>query len=309
MGKFDDVLVGGVVGAASQLGVGLLNNAMSQHNAREQREWQEKMWKQQNAYNDPSAVAARMRRAGLNPYGELSATPAGSAGTGAVADTVPLSDPLSALKTIADVENINASTGRIETETEKIFKEIAQLDIFIEHGLMSNEEYRRRLKELYEEWDKYNPYTVERERTQAAAAADTAAAGASDASAAASEALAAYTDAQRVTEELLRPEKLSLLKSQDKAARAAAVASFAQATASEALAAYNNALADKASTEAAVAAALKDVDIRIGKLKENGIVTENQLKRYQAEKERIIRNPDGAREGFLKLEFLLRDIL
>lgn len=165
-----------ILGGASQLGVGLVNNAMAQQNASEQRAWQEKMWSKQNAYNDPSAVADRMRKAGLNPYGELSATPAASVGTGAVADTVPLSDPLSALKTISEVENINATTGRIETETDKILKEISLLDIAKSRGLMENKEYERRLKELFEEWDKANPYTTERLATEADARADLASA-------------------------------------------------------------------------------------------------------------------------------------
>lgn len=154
-------------GIASQLGVGLINNAMSQDNAREQREWLEKMWAKQNAYNDPSAMADRMRKAGLNPFTMMGAEPAGSAGSGAQATTIPINNPLDALRTIAEVRNLNASVGRTETETDKILAEISMLDIARQRGLLENKEYEERLKYLFEEWSKRNPFTVERENIEA----------------------------------------------------------------------------------------------------------------------------------------------
>lgn len=154
-------------GFASQLATGLVNNALSQKNARDQRAWQEKMWQQQNAYNHPAAMADRLKFAGVNPFVMTSAEPAGSAGTGAQASTIPVNNPLDALRTMAEVENLSASVGLTESQTMKIFAELAVLDQELQRGVISIEEYRRFVELKFDEWHKRNPFTVERENKEA----------------------------------------------------------------------------------------------------------------------------------------------
>lgn len=66
------------------------NNAFNAEQAQISRDWQEKMWNEQNAYNDPSAVRSRMESAGFNPYmtlGSGSFASAGSVGSGSTASS------------------------------------------------------------------------------------------------------------------------------------------------------------------------------------------------------------------------------
>lgn len=192
--------IGGVV---SQTAPGLISSALSNYASfkasEEQRAWQEKMWHMQNDYNDPSAMANRMRAAGLNPFTMMGAEPAGSAGTGSTAATTPvaLGDPLAALKTIAEVENLSVATGKTETETEKLLKEIANLDVLIARGLISNEEYRAEVDAKLEAWKKRNPEDVRLDNVESSTAANTAAAAKSSAD-------AQYTASVTATENALR---------------------------------------------------------------------------------------------------------
>lgn len=120
-----------------------------------------------NDYNSPLSQSLRMRAAGLNPYENVDSIPASSAGTGSAAQAFPLTDPLVALKTFSEV-------GLNETQSQKILSEVALLDLQFERGLLEQKEYERRLELLFEEWNNANPYTVERENTQADTASKTA---------------------------------------------------------------------------------------------------------------------------------------
>ena len=159
-------MYGAIIGAAGQVATGLVNNAISQSNAQDQRDWQYQMWAAQNRYNDPGNMAARMRSAGLNPYTMTGAEPAGSAGTGAMAQTFPIENPLVALKTIAEVENLNASTGRTESESEKVLKEISLLDLAYERGLIEKEDYEKRLREYWATYSDKSEFDLQREQTE-----------------------------------------------------------------------------------------------------------------------------------------------
>lgn len=289
----------------------VMNMIYNSREAEKQREWQEKMWGKQVHYNDPQNVKARLLAAGINPYSQLDAVPAGSAGQGASASGMPfqITSPLDSLMKLAQIKNIDANTENLGSETGLNVAKLGEVLVAVEMGLISRDEASYMLKKKMEAFDEKNPFSVEIATKEADTAESLASAESHRASAGLANANAAYVDAQRITEELLRPEKLELLKSQSSAQRAAAAAALASALSYQAQARYNSALADKASTEAAVAAALKDVEIRIRKLQESGLVTDNQLKRYEAEKERIIRNPTDSRELWQKIEFLFRDLI
>lgn len=233
MGSFYDFLLSGV----SQLSTGLINNSMSRANAREQREWQEKMWQKQNEYNDPSAMAARMRAAGLNPYAQTGAEPAGNAGTGAMANTIPISDPLSTLKVFAEYDNIVAQTGKTETETAKMLKDISMLDLLYEKGLLEKDEYEYRLGKIKDAWDKSNPFELANEKTisetaknKAQAAESTANASVAEEQAKKTESDRLFTEALTATENAMRDVKIRVAESQAAANNASASASVAQAS-------------------------------------------------------------------------------
>lgn len=74
-------LAGNVIGSASQnkvnqtnIDINRENNAFNAQQAQIQRDWQEKMWGMNNAYNSPNAMISR----GLNPFVQGSAALAGS---------------------------------------------------------------------------------------------------------------------------------------------------------------------------------------------------------------------------------------
>lgn len=88
-------LVGNAVGASSQnkanktnIDINRENNAFNAQQAQIQRDWQEKMWGMNNAYNSPNAMISR----GLNPFVQGSSAMAGSrspASGGAAASAAP----------------------------------------------------------------------------------------------------------------------------------------------------------------------------------------------------------------------------
>lgn len=107
-----------VFSTALSAGKSYLENRMNQKNAQDQRDWQEEMSNKQNAYNSPVMMAFRMRQAGLNPYAMTGAEPAGSAGTGATAQTSPIASPLDVISQMASIRNINADTSKKTEEAE-----------------------------------------------------------------------------------------------------------------------------------------------------------------------------------------------
>lgn len=67
-----------------------MNNQFNERMAMQQRDWQESMWNEQNAYNTPSALRQRIEEADLNPYAMMNggfSGVAGSVGTGATASS------------------------------------------------------------------------------------------------------------------------------------------------------------------------------------------------------------------------------
>ena len=87
-------LAGNVIGASSQNKVNLRimreQNSFNAQQSQLQRDWQERMWGMNNAYNSPDAMIAR----GLNPFIQGSAAMAGSrapASGGAAATAAPVS--------------------------------------------------------------------------------------------------------------------------------------------------------------------------------------------------------------------------
>ncbi|MBE6219605.1 MAG: hypothetical protein E7126_06120 [Rikenellaceae bacterium] len=136
------------LGYGASLGSSLFQNYLSQKNARDQRDWQEKMWHMQNAYNTPVAMKERMLAAGLNPYQMTGAEPAASAGTGAMASTPQLPDPLDSVKKLAEVKNINAATAKTQSENDKILQETINLKIAERLGLVDAEQAEAQWREL-----------------------------------------------------------------------------------------------------------------------------------------------------------------
>lgn len=55
------------VGGGLSYAGNILQNEFQKHNDAAARQWQEKMVREANAFNDPSAVMARMKQAGINP--------------------------------------------------------------------------------------------------------------------------------------------------------------------------------------------------------------------------------------------------
>ena len=59
--------LGSAVGGIGSVASTLLGNSANIQLAREQREWDYKMWKENNEYNTPLNQMKRLRSAGINP--------------------------------------------------------------------------------------------------------------------------------------------------------------------------------------------------------------------------------------------------
>lgn len=200
---------GSILSAGLNIGSSFLTNYFNQRAANEQRAWLEEMWNKQSQYNSPVNQAALLKAAGLNPYAMTGMQPAGSVGNSPPANVVPITagDPLSALKTIAEVDNIRAVTGKTETEEEKILKEISLIDIGVARGLLTNKEAEFMLNKLFEAYKDRNPFTIQANNTESGTEANKAAAAASNAQ-------ADLLTAQAATEWLSQNYKVGLLSSQ-----------------------------------------------------------------------------------------------
>lgn len=90
-----------------------MNNQFNELMAIQQRNWQENMWKKENAYNTASAQRQRLEEAGLNPYMMMNGGSAGvaqSPGTGASASS---SGPAVMQPFHADYSGIQQAIGSV----------------------------------------------------------------------------------------------------------------------------------------------------------------------------------------------------
>lgn len=71
-----------------------LNNQFNANEAAKNREFQEYMWNQQNAYNSPSAQRTRLEEAGLNPYMMMSGGSAGNASSSLSGSSASAASPV-----------------------------------------------------------------------------------------------------------------------------------------------------------------------------------------------------------------------
>jgi len=111
-------LAGNAIGSASQnktnqtsIDINRENNAFNAEQAQIQRDWQEKMWGMNNAYNSPNAMISR----GLNPFVQGSAALAGSkspASSGAVASAAGMPSLQAFRPDFSDVASALASMAQ-----------------------------------------------------------------------------------------------------------------------------------------------------------------------------------------------------
>lgn len=148
------------VGTLGQIGTNLGDMSYNKKEAQANREWQERMWHQQNRYNDPSQEMIRMKRAGLNPammYGGAgSIARADKVGSGAQArasSTAPRTD-------IAQYQNIKNQEvtesllrAKIVTETQNQMLQGLQGD-----KILTEIEKNKLANEITEAWGMTNAY-------------------------------------------------------------------------------------------------------------------------------------------------------
>lgn len=279
------------LGLISSTVSGLVNNAISQSNAEAQRDWQEKMWHMQNQYNTPAAMAARMRAAGLNPYTMTGAQPAGSVGQGAMAQTLPLETPLSALRTMAEIRNINASTNVEESTVEKILRESELIRIGVERGLIDNDQAKKLIDEMWSAYEAagysgptgFNIKQGESETNRNNAQADLFTQQIAESEQKVRNLIAEgnYTEALTASENYFRVYRAKFMEAQTHTERAKAeeamanaVRAFAEADFAEANTTY---LRHKNSREAAQHA----MNLSMDRLRKQGMITENECAEYK----------------------------
>lgn len=123
--------IGAVLGATglSTLGEYIGTQQQQKFNAKEaekQRNWQEYMWNQSNAYNDPSAQMIRLQNAGLNAnlvYGDGATTLAAQVGSGAHASMQKPNykeNILSTLGAYAQFQNLQAQNENLKVQNENL---------------------------------------------------------------------------------------------------------------------------------------------------------------------------------------------
>lgn len=264
-----------------QTGTSLINNAFSQHNANVQRDWQEKMMDKANAYNTPLAQALRMRSAGLNPYQDMGAVPSASAGTGATAQTIPLNDPLAGAFTLAQIRNMDAQTGKTETETEKYLREITNLELLYQKGLIEKDEMEFRLEELKKAWKNKSQYTAELEQTEAETAQANSATALNNANQDLSSKQAQYVDLQqRIAGEQNELKKKALIEEAN-ALRASAVQSYTNSLLASANTAKVNNDIQLANNEEARRVAIHQLETARKEAENKGILDDNRRKELE----------------------------
>lgn len=112
-------LIGGVVGLGSDLIQGHLNRKI----AREQNEYNLRMWKMQNAYNSPVAQVNRLLSAGLNPnmvYGHGNALTPASAPASAQGYDLPFSAHISDAAQLMQVGLVESQIEKNKAEANRI---------------------------------------------------------------------------------------------------------------------------------------------------------------------------------------------
>lgn len=125
----DDVavglIVGGLITALADIGMGLYNNSENKKENSINRNWQEDMMDKQNAYNTPQEQMKRLQEAGINPatIGMASGTVQGgnlSAGVGS-SPTLPVSNLGSISGSLSQI--MNAFKSGNEGLSDKTFRE------------------------------------------------------------------------------------------------------------------------------------------------------------------------------------------
>lgn len=128
---------------ASNVASSLINNLFARSNMKKQHELNEQsaenaynrqldFWEKQNAYNDPAAQADRLRAAGFSAVGQvspgnaggLSSTPQASVSPNSGPGVGPIFDLLSAVETMAHVDNLDFQNEKLGAETKKFFSSV-----------------------------------------------------------------------------------------------------------------------------------------------------------------------------------------
>lgn len=118
--------IGAALGSVGLNSLGSYIGAKQQENfnareAQKQRDWQEYMWNQSNAYNDPSAQMIRLQNAGLNAnlvYGDGATTLAAQVGSGSHASAQQAKYNFDLISAYSNILQQNATIDNIKQDTD-----------------------------------------------------------------------------------------------------------------------------------------------------------------------------------------------
>lgn len=137
MGKLSLDFISSVFGSAGNIGLGLYNQSQQKaendknrkfnaEQAQLNRDFQERMFHESNAYNTPAQQVLRMKSAGLNPalmyqgsgFGAPAAAPSGSSASASGSALPSVSGDLNIARQLAEIENIKANTKKTDEEAK-----------------------------------------------------------------------------------------------------------------------------------------------------------------------------------------------
>ena len=291
------ILGSALIGGAVNLGVSAFNSHLSEKAAQKQFNRQLDFWQQQNEYNSPSNQRKRLSDAGFNPHavvgdvagnnvaGGLSSVPRNEVMSNGMIDVNSLNNSLSVLQ---QMEQVGANTDLLKRQVELSFIEqmIKQSSLF---GIeLDNKEKQELLKWLSSEKEvslqraiaeidniksrtDYNNVLSDDVIATRNARIDQMISNSN------------YNDALSESESLLRDLRAGLINAQSNESKSRASNLYIDSLLKKAEIRYKDILSTNATNQESRNQALFVIEEDAKSLERDGIITENQLKRYQAE--------------------------
>jgi hypothetical protein len=131
-----------LLGAATSIGSSIYANSQNRKSQKRADQYNQAQWNRQNAYNDPTAQMARLRKAGLNPnmiYGASPASATGNSGSQAPPSKMvnhEMSDPSGAINTFANTQQKETQTDNLKAQNTLLMQDAILKDISIQSNAL-----------------------------------------------------------------------------------------------------------------------------------------------------------------------------
>lgn len=123
----DPIIGGALLSTGGNALSNLISNSGSKRSQNRANKHNVEFWNKQNAYNDPSAQMARLRKAGLNPNLIYGSSPSGAGGNASPiapekAADYNFNNPLQDIRQYSNIKQDEAQTNNLRTENDVIIQ-------------------------------------------------------------------------------------------------------------------------------------------------------------------------------------------